>query len=841
MSSPSEETPLLAQTSPPIKKKTTRLVYSYVFGLLFLLLVFIHNVRSTLPTPLSDAQAREQDDFSAIHCANEYLAKFTEPHCANSRENENLKEWIVKVAHEFEPEAKANGVEMEIIGNDTTLNIRRRNKFSQEEYWVVESRNVMIRLTGKSGNKYESFMINAHYDSVSTSNGVTDNGMGTAVAMELLRYFVQHPPQNTIIFLFNNFEEGGLIGADAFVHHPWFSTVKLYINLEGTGAGGRALLFRSNNLAAVHRLASSSAHLFHASPLGNDLLQAKLLKSDTDYTIFTGFDVPGLDIAFYTPRSHYHTQRDDLAHITVNSLQHMGQMALGAARGIDTAEGILATAGRPEPIVYYDILGRVMLVYSFTTLQVLNILALVLVPISSLLWIWLGNRNQGNTSELFKQRFRAFTQGCIATLVALISIGCSVGIASTVMLYLNPSVTYGGAYSIVVYLSAAAFFGLVISQFVLAKLSRSLGTKLEQDITISFYGLTALWWILLVGASVLGEQQVALGYFVIYFILSSTAATALLVCTSKTRESRFWSFAFILQMLLPVILMTEFLFLAVDSMRHTTADGTPESAIYVLLAAPIILMVLHLLPWVHAAGEMRRTSIMTLVILCVLFVVCWSTDPFNGELSPNRIVFNMAHNVPDAVSIVTLSTGAASGIQKRLKQALSPAEYETLECKKFNVYQIKCTYQTPLTPLYARQPEKEVQMMFKKDCDKRDKCQVDIITTVENSLLCRIKLSRTVEDMNVWVNNKSISTDGYFGGVVAYSAEQAKPVHWRLEYSERMVEGVEAQLGCYYDEWTQGQLPAFTTLRDNLPETDLLTIRGGVGLALVNFSPAFEL
>lgn len=338
------------------------------------------------------------------------------------------------------------------------------------------------------------------------------------------------------------------------------------------------MLFRSNNLAAVHRLASSSAHLFHASPLGNDLLQAKLLKSDTDYTIFTRFGTPGLDIAFYTPRSHYHTQRDDLAHITVSSLQHMGQMALGAARGIDTTEGILAEAGSPEPIVYYDILGRVMLVYSFTTLQVLNILALVLVPITSLLWIWLGNRSHGNKSELFKQRLWTFTQGFIATLVALISMGCCVAIASLAVMYLNPSVTYGGAYFIVIYLSAAAFFGLVISQFVLGKLSRSLRTNLEEDITVSFYGLTAFWWILLVGASVLGGQEVALGYPAIYFILSSTAATALLVCTSRTKESRFWSFAFIIQTLLPVILLSEFLFLGVDSMRHTTADGTPESA-----------------------------------------------------------------------------------------------------------------------------------------------------------------------------------------------------------------------------------------------------------------------
>jgi hypothetical protein len=238
---------------------------------------------------------------------------------------------------------------------------------------------------------------------------------------------------------------------------------------------------------------------------------------------------------------------------------------------------------------------------------------------------------------------------------------------------------------------------------------------------------------------------------------------------------------------------------------------------------------------------MRRTSIISLFILCVLFVLCWSTDSFNGDLSPNRIVFNMAHYVPDALSTVTLSTGAASGVQKRLKQALSPSEYETLECEKFNVYQTRCIYQTPHTPLYARQPGKEVHATFEKHCDKSNMCQVNITSTVENSLLCRVKLSRTVEGMNVWVEDKSISTDGYFGGAVVYSAKQAKPVHWRLEYNSKFVEGVEAQLGCYYDEWTQGQLPAFTTLRDNLPETDLLTIRGGVGLALVNYSPTFEL
>ena len=64
-----------------------------------------------------------------------------------------------------------------------------------------------------------------------TSYGVTDDGMGVAVEMELLRYFIHHPPRNSMIFLFNNFEEGGLVGARQFTQHPWFKSVKLFINL----------------------------------------------------------------------------------------------------------------------------------------------------------------------------------------------------------------------------------------------------------------------------------------------------------------------------------------------------------------------------------------------------------------------------------------------------------------------------------------------------------------------------------------------------------------------------------------------------------------------------------
>jgi len=71
-------------------------------------------------------------------------------------------------------------------------------------------------------------------------------------------------------------------------------------------------------------------------------------------------------------------------------------------------------------------------------------------------------------------------------------------------------------------------------------------------------------------------------------LISSTLATVLLVGTPPKEieggsevaagVSRFWSIAFLIQVLMPVILMTEFLLLGMDSMRHTSADGTPEGA-----------------------------------------------------------------------------------------------------------------------------------------------------------------------------------------------------------------------------------------------------------------------
>jgi hypothetical protein len=412
--------------------------------------------------------------------------------------------------------------------------------------------------------------------------------MGTAVAIELLRYFIQNPPQHSVIFLFNNFEEGGLIGADAFVQHPWFSTIKLFVNLEGTGAGGRTILARSNILSAVRGLASSSAHYLHGSPLVSDMLRGKLLKSDTDYTVFGRHGLPGLDFDFYYPRAFYHTQRDDLAHTTPEALQHMGQLALASVKSIDASPTIVSEAGAPDEFVYFDILGRVMVVYTYTTYQVLNIVSLVLVPLGLFTWFWFSTTaHLEEKKTILKRNLWLIGQGFLSALAALAFMVVFTAFFAWIMLLIHPAATYGNINSIVVYLILAAFLGLVTSQWVLVRVSRAFSVTLI-NIEVGFYGLTCVWWIFVIVAAYTGSQKIAELYFVIFFFWSSTLATVLLVATApKDRDeneqvsingSKLWFVAYLIQVTLPFVLAVELLLLTMDVMRHTTADGTPESS-----------------------------------------------------------------------------------------------------------------------------------------------------------------------------------------------------------------------------------------------------------------------
>lgn len=98
------------------------------------------------------------------------------------------------------------------------------------------SHNVIATIPGtKHPDQIISF--GAHYDSVEFSTGVYDNGAGSVILMELLRYFHMNPPLRTLKFMWYGAEEVGLEGSKAYVkaHEDELSKHLFMVNVDVGG------------------------------------------------------------------------------------------------------------------------------------------------------------------------------------------------------------------------------------------------------------------------------------------------------------------------------------------------------------------------------------------------------------------------------------------------------------------------------------------------------------------------------------------------------------------------------------------------------------------------------
>lgn len=551
--------------------------------------------------------------------------------------------------------------------------------------------------------------------------------------------------------------------------------------------------------------------------------------SDTDYSVFTQNGVPGLDIAFYAPRSHYHTPRDNLAHTTPDALQYMGQMALAAAKAIANSDDMLDTNRDKELFVYFDILGRWMFVYSFSTFQIINLIALLLVPGVGL---FLGLKNkpsQQTASSLIKQKLCLTAQGGIAVFSALVFACLFVVLAVLAMCKINPSMTYGDVYGAGLYTFAAAFLGVQFSQLVLPnKLKQTLATT-----DAAWYGLLSFWSLFLVLAIYAGSKSVASLYFVVYLLAFNALAALLQAVIPATQKFRS-PLIFFTQTIMPFILLLEMEFLSMDALRHATADGTPEIAVYIFIALPLVLIALHYVPWVHVAGNYRKATIAAAVAFFFLFTICSALQPFNGSWSPNKLVFKQEYNAGDALATVIVTS--ATGVQATLKSSIPAHEYKTIECSSFNKHLTRCTYQTDLLPKYGGNDtlSEFVLSEVEKTCSETS-CISSATYASKNSLMCRVFFDPTQNDyeaiQHVWVNGREQRASN-ISSVITYINNYEQPVNVKIEYPKER--SPKATFSCFYDEWTELEVPAFNAFRDSLPDSATVLIRGQ-GIALVNY------
>ncbi len=98
--------------------------------------------------------------------------------------------------------------------------VRCRIILKQDEFTGL-SQNIVAELPGRDHKEEyitdEYILFTAHYDSVPFSHGAYDNASGSAIIMELCRYFQQNPLKRPCRFIWCGAEEIGLVGSKHYV------------------------------------------------------------------------------------------------------------------------------------------------------------------------------------------------------------------------------------------------------------------------------------------------------------------------------------------------------------------------------------------------------------------------------------------------------------------------------------------------------------------------------------------------------------------------------------------------------------------------------------------------
>lgn len=210
-------------------------------------------------------------------------------------------------------------------------------------------RNVIVALGPASG---KALLLNTHYDSSPVGPAAGDAGAGVATMLEVASILRTERLRRPVIFLFNEGEELGLVGARAFLADPLSQRVDSLINLEARGTTGPVAMFETSlpNGPPVRAFARAVDRPF-ANSLATDFYRQ--LPNYTDVNSFSERGWLTLNFGFIGNETRYHSAGDDLAALDMGTLQHMGDQALALSRELASSP-----PGGGGMVLFADIAGQ---------------------------------------------------------------------------------------------------------------------------------------------------------------------------------------------------------------------------------------------------------------------------------------------------------------------------------------------------------------------------------------------------------------------------------------------------------------------------------------------------
>ncbi|MEM1448373.1 MAG: M20/M25/M40 family metallo-hydrolase [Planctomycetota bacterium] len=510
------------------------------------------------------------------------------------------------------------------------------------------TRNVIARLRGGAARTEpgSAILCMAHYDSVGAGPGIGDDLAAVAALLEVARALrAGEGTDRDVIFLFEDAEEHGLLGAEAFAqNHPWAADVGVVVNLEARGTTGPSMMFETGagNAWAVEAWAGEVGR---PSSTSVSVEVYRRMPNDTDYTVWRRRGVPGLNFAFIGDVTRYHTPIDDLEHLSPASLQHHASNALTAIRALDRATfpvdaGQERTHIGPD-VAFFDVAGRTLVTMRLSTLRFLAALALVLALVG------IGRAVAAHVVRGWRVVLAIPALVLALAIAALVARGESVLLgllgAGTVPFPAHPTPTLVG-------LVAATLAGLTLASGVLRLAFRPAECGAALLAVLAFAGLALAWEV--PGAA----------HLVVLPTLALGLAASLMRTASEGDER--WVRAGVFGLGVATLLWTQLQFGVVG------AFGTGSSLV---VAAPLLVVWSFGLPAL-VGGWPFPSSWVTSIGLAVALVAAGvaGTRPAHSPDRPGRL--NLVHVQPDegdaAWQVMAMETPIRGRVLEALRDSL---------------------------------------------------------------------------------------------------------------------------------------------------------------------------
>lgn len=194
------------------------------------------------------------------------------------------------------------------------------------------ARNVIAYVPAKKKSK-KYFVFSAHYDHLGQMGqeayfpGGNDNASGTALLLEMARYYVKNPAEVNIVFMAFAGEEVGLLGSRHYTEHPIFplKEIQFLFNLDIMGSGEEGVTVVNATLFPEQ---------FEVLKSINDKQQllpkvaSRGPAANSDHYFFTQKGVPAFFMYTMGPNKHYHDVYDTYEELSFNKFNMIYQLLI---------------------------------------------------------------------------------------------------------------------------------------------------------------------------------------------------------------------------------------------------------------------------------------------------------------------------------------------------------------------------------------------------------------------------------------------------------------------------------------------------------------------------------